>query len=192
MKGIDTIRWVACCCLVTVGTMGCFQYRDLVDPCYPERYEYMARKEVNAAFAPQVQNGQVLDQTVWNYQFDTGKATLNQAGIAHLAYIARRRPHPDTTVYLQTASDIVYNPEAPESMVAERQKLDHERIEAIKAFLQAQTAGRGGIDFNVVVHDPADPGLHSTPLGIAVEQMYQGFQGVLGGGGASVIGGGVQ
>src|SRR5947209_5202561 len=52
------------------GLGNCQAYRNLVDPCYPQRYEYMARKEVNEAFIPQVQNGHVLDQTIWNWMFE--------------------------------------------------------------------------------------------------------------------------
>ena len=32
-----------------VGSLGCYGYRDLVDPCYPERYEYASRKELHEA-----------------------------------------------------------------------------------------------------------------------------------------------
>ena len=64
---------------------GCAAYRDIVDPCWPERYNYMARQEVKEGFAPQVQNGHVLDQTVWNYHFEAKKTgepgdQLNAAG----------------------------------------------------------------------------------------------------------------
>ena len=88
---------------------GCY-YRDIVDPCYPQRYEYAARMEVNQAFAPQVRNGHVLDQTLWNYEFEPGTARLTPGGMEHLAYLARRRPTPDTTPYLQLAQppDVVY------------------------------------------------------------------------------------
>src|SRR4051812_19110825 len=40
--------------------------KDLYDPCWPERYNTLARRSVNHAMAPQVMNGHVLDQTVWN------------------------------------------------------------------------------------------------------------------------------
>ena len=41
-------------------------YSDIVDPCYPARYEWMAHQNVAAWFVPQVENGHVLDQTIWN------------------------------------------------------------------------------------------------------------------------------
>src|SRR3954453_10883192 len=77
------------------ASQGCYGYRDLVDPCYPQRYSFMARKEVKAALAPQVNNGHVLDQTMWNYHFEPGTDRLTAGGIEHLAYLARRRPAPD-------------------------------------------------------------------------------------------------
>src|SRR5947199_363813 len=57
-KAVTLLGWASA--LAGVGC--CHTYRDLVDPCYPERYEYQARAETNGAFAPQVSNGHVLDQ----------------------------------------------------------------------------------------------------------------------------------
>src|SRR5258708_39055153 len=75
---------------------GCLpRYHDVVDPCYPDRYNYAARQEVVAGFAPQVQNGHILDQTVWNFYFDAGSDKLNPGGMDKLEQLARRRPAPD-------------------------------------------------------------------------------------------------
>ena len=71
-------------------------------------------------FAPQVNNGQVLDQTIWNYHFEPGTDRLTAGGLEHLAYIARRRPHPDTAVYLQTAQDVAYDPASPDKLAETR------------------------------------------------------------------------
>src|SRR5438552_461220 len=90
--------------------VGCYSYRDLVDPCYPDRYNYAAKQEVKEAFAPQMQNGHILDQTVWNYHFEAGTAKLTPGGMDYLAYLARRRPAPDPVIYLQVAQDVVYDP----------------------------------------------------------------------------------
>src|SRR6516165_2893929 len=120
MKGFIVKVVVGCC---VVGSLG-FDYRNCVDPCYPMRYNYMARKEVDAAFAPQVQNGHVLDQTVWNYFFEPGTDRLTPLGLDRPAYIARRRPCPDPNLYLQTAQDLVYDPAAPERIAEARHDLD--------------------------------------------------------------------
>ena len=66
----------------------CCDYRNLVDPCYPDRYEYMSRKETQAALGAQVQKGHMLDQTVWMYHFEYGTDQLNRMGLDHLAMLA--------------------------------------------------------------------------------------------------------
>jgi hypothetical protein len=194
MKGLVRRAAVVLCGAATIaGGVGCYGYRDLVDPCYPERYEYMARNEVHGAFAPQVQNGHVLDQTIWNWHFEAGTDRLTAGGLEHLAYLARRRPQPDCVVYLQTAQDVCFDPLAPEKMVEARADLDARRKLAIEKFLMAQTAGRP-VEFTVLLHDPAEVGLSAIWVNNAVQQMYArprgGLVGGGGGGGASVIGGG--
>jgi hypothetical protein len=169
---------------------GC-HYRDLVDPCYPQRYEYASRVEVNQALAPQVRNGHILDQTVWNYEFEQGTPKLTPGGMEHLAYLARRRPTPDTCIYLQVAEppDIIYDPKAPEKYTEARAKLDNDRIASIQAFLGAETAGRN-LAFTVVVHDPAEVGISAIPEQRSITASDAAFTGVLqrqtiGGGGAA-------
>jgi hypothetical protein len=159
-----------------------------VDPCYPERYNFMARQVTNAAFAPQVQNGHVLDQTVWNYYFEPGSDKLTTGGLERLAYLVRRRPSPDTVLYLQTAQDVVYDQTAPEKLVETRQTLDGRRIAAVQAYLTAQTAGRPA-HFQILVHDPAEVNLAATPVNASVSQMYMRFTAGLTGGGMGGMGG---
>ncbi len=189
MKGLIS---KAAAVLYCVGAMaGAAWAQGCKDPCYPQRYNYMARQAVNAAMAPQVQNGHVLDQTVWNYYFEPGSDKLTTGGLERLAYLARRRPCPDTVLYLQTAQDVVYDQTVPEKMVETRQTLDGRRIAAVQAYLTAQTAGRP-TQFQIYVHDPAEPGLSSVPVNFSVTQMYFRFRGgmMTGQGGSSVQGGG--
>jgi hypothetical protein len=180
MKGFVTHCMTALC--VTSGLAvagGCDRYRNLVDPCYPERYEYAARQEVISAFAPQVQNGHYLDQTVWNYHFEPGTERLTPGGMEQLIHLARRRPYPDCTLYLATAHDIVYDPAAPSKYEEQRANLDQRRMQAIQTYLAAETSGRH-LSFEVVVHDPPEMGLAAQPMAISVGKMYLGFQGTLG------------
>jgi hypothetical protein len=158
---------------------GC-HYRDLVDPCYPQRYEYAARMEVNQSLAPQVRNGHILEQTVWNYEFEPGTARLTPGGMEKLAYLARRRPTPDTCIYLQVAEppDIVFDPKAPEKYAEARVKLDNDRIVAIQSYLGAETAGRN-LAFTVVVHDPAEVGLSAVTAQRSITASQAAFTGVL-------------
>jgi hypothetical protein len=177
MNGIVAKRLLA---LGLTGEMalltGC--YRNLVDPCYPERYEYMSRVETNTAFAPQVHNGRVLDQTVWNTDFETGTEKLTPGGIEHLARLARRRPCPDPVVYLQTAQDIPYDQVIPQKLAEERARLDGLRLQAIQNYL-AQAGGSHPAPFQVVVHDPGLVDIAATPIGLSIQKMYAGSQGVL-------------
>jgi hypothetical protein len=192
MKGFVKRAALVLGCGAAAAGGGCC-YRDVVDPCWPQRYNQMARVEVNAAMAPQVQNGHVLDQTVWNYHFEAGTDKLTAGGLEHLAYLARRRPQPDCVVYLQTAQDVLYDPAAPEKMAEARQDLDSKRIVAIQKFLTAQTAGRH-VDFQVLVHDPADPSISGVYAENVITAMYgRGRGGLLtggGGAGGSPVGGG--
>jgi hypothetical protein len=173
---------------------GCYGYKDLVDPCYPDRYDYAARQNVKQCFGPQVQNGHILDQTIWNYDFEPGTANLTEGGKAHLTYLARRRPVVDTTVFLQVAHDISYDPAAPDKYSAERNELDNKRTKAIQDYLSAETAGRS-VAFNIVRHDPAEVGQSAVSVNRSVVGMQAGAQGTLmrgaSGGGAGGGGSGV-
>src|SRR4051794_26945842 len=142
-KAVALLGWAG----ALAGGGCCHTYSDLVDRCYPERYEFQARAEVNGAFAPQVSNGHVLDQTIWNYHFEAGTDRLTPGALEHLAYLARRRPVADPMVYLQTAHDIAYNPDKPGDLTARRANLDAKRAVAIKSFLTEQTAGGRTLDF---------------------------------------------
>jgi hypothetical protein len=168
---------------------------DLYDHCWPQRYFYQAEVSVINALAPQVQNGHVLDQTVWNHHFETGTDKLTPGGQAHLSYLGRRRPCPDTTVYIQTATDLAYDPACPENLAGARQELDKLRVQAVQKYLAAVTAGRQA-DFQVLVHDPSDPSTSAIPPANAIQQMYLRTRGGLatggggGGGGAATVSGG--
>ena len=181
MKGFiaKTVTAVGMSGAAIVMANGCY-YRDLVDPCYPQRYNYAARMEVNQALAPQVRNGHILDQTVWNYDFEPGTARLTPGGMEILAYMARRRPTPDNCIYVQIAEppDITYDPKAPDKYSEARAKLDNERVQAVQNFLAAETAGRN-LTFNVILHDPAEVGISANPANRSVQAMQAASQGVL-------------
>ena len=95
-------------CLVPLSLTitGCFGYRDVVDPYYPKRYNVDARNSVRTALAPQVSNGNVLDQTVWDFHFESGKPELNAMGKDHLERLARRRPVAQEVIFLQVTRNL--------------------------------------------------------------------------------------
>ena len=172
---------------------GCDAYRNLVDPCYPQRYEFASRQETVAAMAPQVYNGHVLDQTVWNYQFEPSTDKLTIGGMEHLAYLARRRPAPDACVYVQTSHDVSYDAAMPGRYSEVRADLDGKRVQAVQNYLTALTAGRH-LTFEVSVHDPSEVGMAAVAAGVSITKHDFGYQGnlpsSLGAGASNVAGGG--
>lgn len=128
------------------------------DPCWPDRYANEARAAVVANFQPQVENGQVLDQTLWNQHFAYGTDRLNGAGMDKLDQVARRRPQPDPRLFLQTARDIPFDPARPDEYAARRAELDTRRTAAVQKYLAATLTGRPA-PFDIQIHDPAYPGI---------------------------------
>jgi hypothetical protein len=194
MKGLIPRAAAVLCLAAGLASAGCWQwkYYQCVDPCYPERYDAMARDEVNASMAAQVNNGHVLDQTVWNWEFEPGTDKLTPGGQYELAILARRRPHPDCKIFLQTAQDVAYDPMAPDVMVVKRNDLDTRRVQSILHYLNAQTAARP-VPWDVTVHDPGEVGLTAVALQAQVLTRAATFTGAMpttfGGGGAAPAGG---
>src|SRR5207302_268943 len=89
---------------------------------------------------------------------ENGTDRLNGAGMDKLDQLARRRPHPDPRVFIQTARDIGYDGAKPEEYAAKRQELDTKRVAAVQKYLAASLTGRPA-NFDVQVHDPAYPGI---------------------------------
>jgi hypothetical protein len=188
---------VAGLCLGTgMGLVGCAEYRQVVDPCWPDRYNAMARMSIRDTFGAQAHNGHVLDQTVWNYHFEvdpkTGEPTdkLNVAGMEHLHYLARRLPAPDPNLYLQTAQQTPGTATLPpEKWAQARADLDNKRIASIQRYLASVMSGRShAVAFDVAVHDQAEPGIAATPIGGnlknpvikgAVPTLYDRYKGAM-------------
>ena len=105
MVRIERLACLAALAAGTLATAGCShgeriheradergeRYRNLVDPSWPERYNHVARLETLAPFQVQAQNGQYLDQTVWNYHFEPATDKLTAAGVERLDYLVRKR-----------------------------------------------------------------------------------------------------
>jgi len=184
MNGFIARTLTAACLAGGFGSLtGCYGYRDLVDPCYPWRYSWQAEQSVCEARSAQINNGHVLDQTIWNWHFERGTDKLTLAGMDKLATLARRRPHPDPVIYLATAgSNPASGDLADPADAADRNKKNDARIAAIQKYLAAQTDGRG-LAFQVYVHDPAQPYLNAGPMGRSMSGLNSSFQGTLGGGG---------
>jgi hypothetical protein len=171
-----------------LGSVGCAGYREIVDPCYPERYNIEARQVVNQTFDTQAHNGHVLDQTFWNYDFERDEKglptdRLNALGMDKVRYIVRRRPIPDGKIYLQTANDVYVSQAEIETLPSRKQELDARRIQAIQRVLGAQMAGRNQpVAWDICVHDATEVGQPSTVAGgangaVNVAGSYTKWQG---------------
>ena len=181
MKGFTTKALAGVALAGGLASGGCYSTQKKVDPCWPERYNNTARREVISAFAPQVQNGHILDQTVYNYQFEPGTDRLTVAGMDQIEVLLRRRPVPDPRIFLATAHDLGYDATNPDGFVAARTDLDNRRAAAIQKFVGAQTAGRP-MAFEVVVHDPALVGEHADPVNRSIRLNHNATTGSLAGG----------
>jgi len=185
MKGFMQSAFAAVCAAGALGSIGCTggeRYRNLIDPCRQERYAAMARQEVITSFTPQVMNGRILDQTIWNHDFEVGSDKLHAKGLDRLDQIVRRRPEPDPRVFIATARDIGFNQEKPDEFAEARKELDAKRAAAIQRYLNAQTAGRP-MTFEVLIHDPAEPGISGISARAAVVVHRLSYQGTISGGG---------
>jgi len=143
-----TKKFFLCLVPLSLTFTGCFGYRDVVDPYYPKRYRVEARNSVRASLAPQVSNGNVLDQTVWDFHFETGKPELNAMGKDHLKRLARRRPVAQEVIFLQVAQ----NPDEN----ANNKELNKARSENIKTYMTKISQDKVHPEFQVVLHDPAE------------------------------------
>ena len=181
MKGFITKTVTGLCLSITLSALGgCNHYRDIVDPCWPERYNSLARQSVRDLSNAQAEKGHILDQTIWNWHFEADAkggqgATLNGAGIETLKLISRRLPAPDFQIYLQTAQDLPYTAGvAPEKYVADRNKLNERRIQAIQNFLAAQAPKSGAGAYTVGVHDFVAPGIPANVTDAAQANFLKG------------------
>lgn len=82
----------------------------------------------------------------------------------------RRRPAPDTVVYIQAAQDIAYDGDADKYIKA-REELNRERVASVQKFLNAEAAG-SGMNFTVLVHNPADPGIPGRKANSSIGLWY--------------------
>lgn len=156
------------------------KYHSCVDPCWPERYSYQARQLTLSPFANQVANGAVIEQTVFNGDFEAGTDRLTPGGLAKIDILTRKRPVAPT-VYLQTSRDLAYDPAKATDYVKTKADLDNKRVVAVQQYLSASTSGRGLPGFEVVVTDPADMTLSAVGPANAVRGYPTRFASGIGG-----------
>ncbi|MBM3995881.1 MAG: hypothetical protein FJ303_17270 [Planctomycetes bacterium] len=147
MKGLIKLGAAMFTFTTAIFVVGCAQYRDVVDPCWPARYNSIARQSVRDMHFAQEEQGHKLDQTIWDHHFDSGTPNLNASGKDHLRYISRRQPVPDTHIWLQWPSDVT----------KDRDSLIDQRKKSIRDFLTAHTRHGNGAAYQIDVHDIAVP-----------------------------------
>ncbi len=148
MNGFIKHTAAALCLGAAVLTVaGCRHYREVVDPCWPERYNHVARDSVRDMHNAQADKGHLLDHTVWNGDFEGNE--LKPSGKAKLRYIANREPIPMVMkVYLQTADS-----DEP----AKRSATNAGRKKAILAYLDTQKSEQRPTLYEVEVHSYVQP-----------------------------------
>lgn len=136
--------------------LGCYHYREIVDPCWPERYNAMARHSVREMFNAQADKGHILDHTVWGNDFE-GRV-LKPSGIERLRYMAHREPVPMLMkVYLQNAIIPYDAKKSAQEQINAREALNRDRIQAIEAFLATQRSEVRPTAYEILIHDYVQP-----------------------------------
>lgn len=152
------------------------RYRNFIDPCYPERYNHAARQSVIYPFAQQVHNGQVLNQTIWNYHFEAGTDKLTPGGMEKLNALARTRPAPDPKLYIQAAVDVALTDANADKINDLRADLDSKRAAAIQKYLSTVPAV-APVAYEVYVHNAPVPGVFADPVAGAYRASFLGYRG---------------
>lgn len=165
---------------------GWTRYYNAVDPCWPERYSAVARAETLAPFAAQINNGHVLEQTVWNWHFESGSDVITPAGQAKLDAIAQVRPQPDGRIYLQVARDVpAYGAGGLDTVAARREELTAKRAEAVRKYMAAQPTLHG-VAYEIHIHDAPVPSMPAEFSARAYRGQATGYVGGITSGGATV------
>lgn len=124
----------------------------------PDRYSHEARQAVVAPFAPQVQNGRVFEQTVWNSFFEAGSARLTEQGIEKLHAIIRKRSESENRIYIQDARDVGITNDNVGTAAARREVLNASRAGVVQRHLAALSTTDGkACEVLVVDAKPAAP-----------------------------------
>ena len=128
----------------------------------PHEYTQAAKHSVNRDFEMQANNGQVLDQTIWNHHFYEDSEELRPAGRAFLDRIANCYPMRCSGVFLQSAHDITFKPDNVENYFARRQELNALRVKSVTEYLQHAAPGN---TMALQIHDKPPVGLPSDEAG---------------------------
>ena len=101
MRYAKALSWAALASALAL-TIGC---KLLPDNEWPEPYTSMAKAEVLAPIDIQVANARAVEQTLWDYHFNSRSDHLNSTGVERLRWIVShaRRGHP--VIYVAATDD---------------------------------------------------------------------------------------
>lgn len=138
------------------------------------RYSEQARQGIRAGFEMQAQAGLELDQTVWNYHFETGTDRLRPGGRALLDRLARRGPN--LSLRLQQARDLPY-------VLGDHTKLDRLRIDLdarrLKTIDDYLAFSQPHVMLSIRVSDPNAVGMSGIEAVKAYRELQQTGRGIL-------------
>lgn len=161
-------RLASCLSVGTVCGVACLAGCATTGDCHPvyspDEYTEAARYSLNHAFELQANNGQVLDQTIWNYHFYEDSEELRPAGRAFLDRMANYYPLRCSGLFLQSAHDITLKPYNVESYFVRRQELNALRVKSVTEYLQLAAPGNS---LALQIHDKPPVGLPSDESGRA-------------------------
>ena len=139
-------------------------------------FQVAARSAVFGPFIIQANNGQVLDQTLWNHHYLEGTDDLHSSGFYVLDRLARRNNGEMLELHLQTARDLEYNRKNADKYQKFREGLDFKRVQAIVDYMRGN---HPNITFTVRVIDPAPVGMSGIEAGKALIEVNNTAKGVL-------------
>jgi hypothetical protein len=147
--------------------------------CQPKFYDFMLMSR-SAVFGPllhQAYNGQVLEQTLWNYHYGEGKDDLLTNGHYLLDRLARRSGYGEILeLHLQTARDLAYSREHRDRYQKFRGDLNFKRVEAIVDYMRAN---HPEVTFTVRITDPTPLGMNGMEAARPLREITTTSRGVL-------------
>lgn len=141
---------------------GCATTGDCHPEYTPKIYKQAAQYSLTHAFETQANNGQVLNETIWNYHFYEDSEDLRLSGREFLDRLANNYPLRCSGLFLQSAHDIQFKPDDVDGYFARRQELNALRTKAVTDYLQHAAPGN---TLMVQIHDKPRVGLPSDESG---------------------------
>ncbi|MBI2803914.1 MAG: hypothetical protein HYX68_02910 [Planctomycetes bacterium] len=165
-----------------LALIGCTHYREHVDPCWPERYNKAAQYSVKDMHNAQAFKGHILNQTVWEDDFDGNK--LKKSGMAKLHYIANREPTPAVMkLWLQNSDLSQIDPKKREKLEGdpaeykkEQDRVNAARLKAIMVYLETQRAGTQRTLYEIDIHNYEQPTYRADWTDKALQNLEKNIQ----------------